>query len=142
MKIIIILVVVILSCRGIRYPGIENPSGNKRSFSDSLYYVYKIDSVNNFYLIYAKREKSLYKIVSEKSIIDNCKKVEVRKRYYFSLRSLWKQEHTLPDGHITSPSMVPHLTCLTFDSITSICLERPKINDLYLAQNVKGLCVW
>jgi hypothetical protein len=119
-------------------------SSNKSYFntiakpSDSLFTVNKIDSVNNYYLVYLKKGTNWYKIVSKKENLDNAKKIKVNSSYKFSLKSIWNQE-ILIGGVNVSPSLFPHVTCLSFDKETSICIERDSINDLFVSKNLKGL---
>ena len=100
---------------------------NKSSKIDG-YTIYKIDSINNFYLVYATMSKKNFKIVSMKENQEfDCSKIQINGKYLFQLKSIW---HSLP-----------HITCLGFNDSTTICLERPIINDLFVASNLKGLCI-
>ncbi|WP_374172813.1 hypothetical protein [Flavobacterium tructae] len=105
---------------------------------DSLFTVNKIDSVNNYYLVYLKKDKNWYKIVSKKDGAINSKKIKINSSYKFCLKSIWNQE-ILIAGVNVSPSLTPHVTCLGFDKETSICIERDSINDLFVTKNLKGL---
>ena len=101
------------------------------------YKIYKIDSINTYYLIYARKEDSLYKIVSKKTGIENCNRIEVGKYYDFHLHS------SIYGRTIAGKTILPQNTllvnCFSFDDSTNICLERDSINDLLYADNVKGL---
>ena len=112
------------------YNGVKN---------DSIFTVYKIDSINDYYLIYAKRQKQWFKIVSkkEKPIIYQ-KRIMVNKDYKFSLHSIWN-EKIMINGVNVSPSQTPHVTCLGFDTQTTICLERYSIKDLFSSKNLRGI---
>jgi hypothetical protein len=114
--------------------------GQKIAKASELYKVYKIDSINNYYLIYAKRKDSLYKIVSKKQVTSNCANISLNQEYTFSLTSIWNQKIII-EGRNVSPSVTPHVTCLSFDDSTKICLEKDSINDLFHADNVEGLCI-
>lgn len=107
---------------------------------DSIFTIYKIDSINNYYLIYGKKDDTLYKIVSKNTGILNCEKIKLSKDYFLSLNSIWRRE-ILIGGVNVSPSVTPHVTCLYFNDSTAICLERDSINDLYEARNLQGLCI-
>lgn len=102
------------------------------------YKVYKIDSINTYYLIYAKKGDSLYKIVSKKKPNKNCEEIKIKISYAFKLRS------SLTDFHIgnvlISAKQLTNVNCYTYDDSTKICLERDSINDLYHADNIQGLC--
>jgi hypothetical protein len=102
------------------------------------YDIYKIDSINNYYLIYAKNKTTHYKIISRKETVANTTKIKVGKRYEFKLHSMWEQDSFI-NGVSISLRNTPHVTCLGFDSITNICIERPLINDLHYTDDLKGL---
>lgn len=130
MKTTLLIITVLLSLIAL--------SEKKISIVKNSYSVYKIDSINNYYLIYAKANDTLYKIISKKETIAAARKIETGKKYKFKLHSIWNQDIFI-NGLNASPRFVPHVTCLGFDSITDICIERPLINDLHYADNVKGL---
>lgn len=132
MKYTIILVCFILfitcvSSRRNKYEIIESPF---------FYKVYKIDSIHNYYLLYAKKEDSLYKIVSEKQIIKEGEKIQVGEKYPFKLHSRLSDFRI---GNVTIPTKNTNVDCFAFDSLTYICLEGDSIRDLYYADNIKGI---
>ncbi len=139
-KKLMLLLIVISGCIHSRVTQSDSNQQQKIiSNNDSLYKIYKIDSINNYYLIYAKRQDTLYKIVSKKEIIPNCIHVRVGEEYMLLLSSIWTKKIMI--GNVNaSPSVIPHVTCLGFDDSTEICLERDSINDLHYAENIKGLC--
>jgi hypothetical protein len=102
-----------------------------------LYKVYKIDSINSWYLIYAKKIDSVYKIVSRKEIVMNCSKIQINKEYHFKLISWFPSNQK---GLDISFKSIPHLAGYGFDDSTTITLEKDSINDLMYAENVRGLC--
>ena len=57
--------------------------------SDTNYRIDKINKNNSWYIIYAERNDSLFKIVSyaENNIGQNCRKIVVGGKYDFELRS-------------------------------------------------------
>ena len=114
--------------------------GQNIAKASELYKVYKIDSINNYYLIYAKKKDSLYKLVSKKQVTGNCANIGLNQEYAFSLTSIWNQNITI-EGRNISPSLTPHVSCLSFDDSTKICLEKDSINDLFHADNIRGLCI-
>jgi hypothetical protein len=105
--------------------------------TDSLFNVFKIDSINAYYLIYAKKDKSIYKIVSKKETIIGSIKIEPRNRYYFKLYSI------ISNRKVASTSILPQnsllVNCYSFDDTTQICLENGQLRELYLVENLKGL---
>lgn len=112
-------------------------TGTAYNNTDSLFNVFKIDSINAYYLIYAKKDKSIYKIVSKKEAIIGYNKIEPRNRYYFKLYSI------ISNRKVASTSILPQnsllVNCYSFDDTTQICLENGQLRELYLAENLKGL---
>jgi len=106
--------------------------------SEATYRVYKIDSINTWYLIYARKGDSLYKIVSKKMEVRGCNRIEVDKQYEFLLHSRI-YGYTIA-GKTILPQNTLLVNCFSFDDSTNICLERDSINDLHYADNIKGLC--
>lgn len=113
---------------------------NNKQMTDNIYKVYKIDSVHSYYLVYAKRGDTLYKIVSKKQWQRNSNKIYVGGQYDFLLHSVWHQKIMIGNVDV-SPSNMPHITCMNFDDSTAICLEKDSINDLFIASNLKGLFI-
>jgi hypothetical protein len=102
------------------------------------YKVYKIDSINNFYLIYARRSDSLYKIVSKKEGVENCNRIRENGMYDFKLHA--HSENRTIGGAKILPQNSLLVNCFSYDDSTKICLERDSINDLHYAENIRGLC--
>jgi hypothetical protein len=109
------------------------------------YKIVKIDSINNVYLIYARKEGSLFKIPSLKDGSDasdkvrenDCEKINVGKRYKFKLNSMMTGKLI---GNIEIPyEMTKHAGGVNYYG-TIIEVERDSINDIYYADNIKGLC--
>ncbi len=112
---------------------------NQYAFTDSSYLVYKIDSVNSYYIIYAKKDGGRYKIVSKKENIDKCKCIKINENYNFLLHSGLSSKVRI--GNLSfSPNETKEVTCFAYDKTTTICLEGDTIKDLYYADNIKGLC--
>lgn len=103
-----------------------------------FYKVYKVDSLNSYYLIYASGRDSLFKIVSKKELVKNCETIKIGKEYVFKLHSILSNRKIA--GQDISPFALPHVSCYYFDDSTNICLERDSINDLHRGDNIKGLC--
>ena len=105
----------------------------------NLYNVYKIDSINSFYLIYARKEKSIYKIVSKKEQNQNCNSTIIMNgKYEFKLHSQSYNPKTGKLDELPENSLL--VNCFYYDDSTTICLERDSINDLFYGDNIKGLC--
>jgi hypothetical protein len=101
------------------------------------YQVYKIDSINNYYIIYAKSGVKLFKIVSPKFKINQCNKIIVDNVYKFHLHSM-----LYVNGHSIIPANQKfEISGWRIDDSTTIDFEGDSIRDLYYADNVKGLCI-
>ena len=128
----IILLAVLVGCstpKKTSLTAIANPQ--------QLYTVYKIDSVWNWYVIYARKKDAMFKIVSKKIDTSSCVRIQVGKEYHLDLQS-WRSDVMI--GEIRIPKHVPHVDCFSFDEKTAICLED-SIRDLHLAKNLAGLCL-
>jgi hypothetical protein len=100
--------------------------------ANTSYHVYKVDSLNNFYLIYASKQGGKYKIVSEKKHCESGDKILKAGYYEFDLYSIIYNSDTLPihPGGVGS---------IQVDSLTTIFLED-SIYDIFSAKNINGLC--
>lgn len=124
---------VLISCNSQKSLN-KNPNKIKEK---EFYEVYKIDSIGNYYLIFAKKQDSIYKIVSKKDVTGTEKRIKINKKYPFSLKSKRSLAPTI-NGVKIAPLNVD---CFVFDKETSICIDRKNnIYDLYFADNIKGLC--
>jgi|LakMenEpi03Aug12_release.lakeMendotaPanAssembly.Ray.scaffolds.fasta_scaffold299590_2 hypothetical protein len=131
------LSIFFLSCIQLKDTPSNNALRNERS-DDFLYKVYKIDSINSYYLVYSVKRDTLYKIVSKKEFNLVGNQVMVGKNYPFQLSSIWTKPIIIGEVN-ASPSVTPHVTCLSFDDSTKICLEKDSINDIHQASNLRGL---
>lgn len=105
---------------------------------NNQYYVYKIDSINNYYLVYAEKNDSLFKIISEKTGNENCKIIKKKEYYSFELTSFRDNPPKL-NGVSLIPINYLDVKCFMFNDSTEICFER-KIHDFHFTKNLKGLC--
>jgi hypothetical protein len=115
------------------------PSNVGQQGSDN-YEVVKIDSINNYYFVYSKKNDSIFKIVSHKPLIKvkKCNRVKMGSNYPFLLHSILDD---LPAGfEALSPKRNPQINCVGFDDSTSICVEEGMVRDLFSADNLQGLC--
>lgn len=127
--IFLISLILITSCNS-QYIG-------QNKHNTTKYEVYKIDSINSYYLVYAKKGDSLYKIVSKKEHSINHKKISVNKSYNFILRSMASKAPTI-NGIKIKPINYMDVNCFRFDKETNICKEE-RIYDLYFVENLQGL---
>jgi len=129
MKIPLLLPLFFVACASIK-PITDNTKTN------TTYKVYKIDSINSYYLIYAKKNDSLFKIVSKKATPNNDEKIKINKRYSFKLHSslisfyIGKAFVNMKDLHIGG---------FAYDDSTVITREKDLHYELYYADNIIGL---
>ena len=108
--------------------------------SSGPYLIYKIDSIHSYYLVYAKKNDSVYKILSKKAGFVSCSQLQVNKDYQMNLFSIWNQDIWV-GGVNVNPALNLNVTCLGLDDSTSVCIERDKgIYDLFSTNDLKGLC--
>ena len=115
---------------------------NTINSNTGLYKIKKIQTKNDWYIIYAEKQDSTFKIVSgsEIGLNSECEKIRVGKSYAFELKS---RRNNVPEinGVKLSPVNYLDIECYSFDKDTEICIEPKKgIYDLYHANNLKGLC--
>jgi hypothetical protein len=115
-------------------------SGHKSNVdAQNAYRITKIDSTGNYYLIYALRNDSLFKIVSKKTTQSNSKSIKTGGEYDFKLRSDFS-ELPLGDGTF-SVKRSTLVDCFGYDSLTTICYEENCVRDLFHSDNINGLCI-
>lgn len=135
MRLLLFLIVVfVVSCKNSK---LTNKAQNLS------YLVKKIDSKNNWHIIYASKQDTLFKIIVGKEINTpyDCDKIKVGEYYNFKLHSR-KQSPLEINGVKVQPVNQLDIQCYAYDKETSICTEPKKgIYDLYHAENLKGLCL-
>jgi hypothetical protein len=106
--------------------------------TDSLFYIYGLDSVNNWYLIYAKKRDTLYEIISPKEPCAEAP-IQINKTYSLTVASVWRNAQivhgSIPDGFVIFSNGV------AVDDSTIIRPDGELITDLHMAMNIKGLCL-
>jgi hypothetical protein len=101
----------------------------KNHFIDARFEIIKIDSIENVYLIYAKRNDSLVKIVSAKEYESSCKKITIGGKYELKISSIVYQ---FPGKR--------HISGVKFNN-TIVRMEGGNVIwDLFISENIKGLC--
>ena len=117
-KISLFLFAALLGCAQIK----KETQHFKKVRDRDLYTVYKIDSINSFYLIYAKQGAALFKIVSKK-VGENLlfPKISVNKKYNFVLHSQSFNPVTGKTDILPENSLL--VGCYYYDDSTVICLE-------------------
>ncbi|PNW25597.1 hypothetical protein [Formosa algae] len=99
--------------------------------SDNKYKVFKIDSIEGIYMIYALKSGKYHKIISQNSdsINSNWKPILPNVIYEFELDTL-----------ISQIGVYEHMSGLVWtDDGPTIDFEGDSIRDLYTSPNIKGL---
>jgi hypothetical protein len=133
-----ILIILFCSCKSLY------PKRHKVEFvnKQNEYRIDKIDSVNNWYLFYASKRDSLYKIVVRKNMnYSDCKrKLRVGKYYDLLLQSTFNKPLVINGTEIVVMNPLD-VNCHSFDEETYICIDPKKgIYDLYYTTDVIGMC--
>ena len=125
---LIIIFCVCHSCAQKRPFLIENHNGA------SLYKIKKIVEEESVYLIYAKKNDSIFKILSDKYYLNNsyCKTIKNKKYYYLDLRIIHP---------ILGVGPINYLDITINYKGTSLILEEKSHYKIYKAENLKGLCI-
>lgn len=126
---------LLFACRS----GKEIPDNKKATVSlaslRDKYKVTGIDSLSNVFVVYAKKDSVVYKIVSLKDTVP-CNRISVGQEYPFQLLSIVPKEFK---GINISPDVIPHLSAIDFHGV-SIPFERNTHSDVFVVVNLKGLC--
>ena len=104
------------------------------------YRIKKIEKKNSWYIIYADRKDTLYKIVSkaDTNLNRDCKKIIVGEWYDFDLKSKKANSPTIGDIKLNP---IGYTGCYQYDNETTICLEPKRgIYDLFYTNDLKGIC--
>ena len=129
--IFIVLMVLFSSCVGKKSTVTENKVEGYR--------IEKIKKKGDWYIIYAVKEDTLYKIISKenKKGVSDCQRIKKGNKYKFQLKSEKDFAPTI-DGIKISP--INFNGCYYYSDNTLICLEPENgIWELFTEQNVKGL---
>lgn len=115
------------------YSAKENSSHAFFLKNDTVNYnIKKLDSLDNFYIIYATKDDWTYKIVSEKDSNSCIELISVGKSYSFNLQNAKER--------ISAYAL--NVDCIIYNDTTKICIEKNDrmIAALFEASNLKGLC--
>jgi hypothetical protein len=97
--------------------------------SANRFEIWRIDSVQSVFIIYAKRNDSIIKIVSKKEMLNDCKPIFKGQLYNLNVESLLK--HTSSKRHIGGVKYSGILVKLEGGEV---------IWDLFVSEDLKGLC--
>ena len=100
----------------------------------TLFKIKSIQDKGKFYIIYAKRNDSLFKILSDPKVKANGEKIKVGRYYDLKL------EKFFPLDSIFGIAIAPNLGIRGFDyGGKTIYKEKKSHNKVYRAKNLKGL---
>ena len=99
----------------------------------------KIDSINNYYIIYTKLNDENYKLVSEKKTSKCKKKVVVGKKYHLVTESIFSIKIKDKDTIRVINNNI-NIKCISLGD-TEICKDYEMgIYDVFTSENLQGLC--
>ncbi len=137
MKIIgyLYIVMILFSCSSTKKLVKDNTDRNN-------YLIKEIKVKNSWYIIYAEKKDTLYKIVvgKEEKANKNCDRIIVGSYYDLKLQS---RSENVPEigGVKLKPINNLDVQCYAYDIETEICIEPEKgILELYYTKDLNGLC--
>lgn len=113
-------------------------SESSRHVSDTTFFkVYKIDSVNQYYTIYARNNEAIFKIISKKNneILKARKIIKINKCYRLDPKSLL----FINGKPIIPANQINEIFGWRIDDSTTINFEGDSIRNLYISDRLKGL---
>ena len=127
-------------------------SSVKKSIQEdnTCFFIKRIVSKNSWWIIYAQKQDSLYKIVTAKNVNNNCEKIVIGRYYELELKSRRKNIPVI-NGVVLKPTNYLEvkssaydkngIECYFYDDKTEICTNPEKgIHDLFYTDDIKGLC--
>ncbi|SFM90583.1 hypothetical protein SAMN05428949_1243 [Chitinophaga sp. YR627] len=128
----IIFTLLMVSCSLSKSPITGAPSYAQFEDTSAVYKIYKIDSINSWYVIYARNSGYRYKIISKKCT--QLQGVKIMKHKSYNLRLISTRHYpNAPTNYLDVP-------CFMLDEQTSMCLEpRKEIYDVHYTKDLKGL---
>jgi len=107
--------------------------------TSELYRISKIKNEKSFFVIYAQRNDSTFKIVSAKETGNlHCKKIKVKNKYNLELRKIFPLDSIM--GYAIAPNLG---VVFTYGEENKIVHREKKSHfTIYHATNLKGLCLY
>ncbi|NCC99667.1 MAG: hypothetical protein EOL95_08225 [Bacteroidia bacterium] len=104
----------------------------------TAYTITKIKEHNSFYVIYAQRNDSIFKIISKKDTVSfYCETIKKGKEYNLDLLTFFPNDTIL--GMSVAPNLGIRGVGLADGSIVEV--EKKSHSHLYMATNLNGLCL-
>ena len=137
-KILILFVMgLMIACSSTRGDQLLQNNGK----STSLYKIKKIENNKSFYVIYAIRNDSTFKIISNVDICNtkvfDCKKIKTGRSYILDLKVVF------PSDSLFGKPVAPNLGIRGYgvNNGKMVMLEIKSHNKIYEALNLSGLCI-
>ncbi|WP_191858497.1 hypothetical protein [Hanstruepera ponticola] len=139
MKRFIALILILISCKGTQLD--NEPKSQKVDFFKEINAkVYKIDSIRDYYVIYASNERINYKIISKKVNEQFCEELKENSFYNFKVKSLFLEKIKLGnDSDSLQAINYLDITRCVVKVDTEFCTE-PGVIDICESPNMLGLC--
>lgn len=104
---------------------------NKVNHCKDKYKIVEIDSTKNLYIYYAKRNDSIFKLLSKKTDNNNCSKsIKENEVYTLKFRSIFSANF----------SQKTEISQFEFDGSYIKLGTNESVWDLYVSENINGLC--
>lgn len=127
---VMLVSIIIVSCK-------SSSAKNDRCCCSVEYYISRIDSINDYYIIYAREriKGHDYKIVSKKDQCESKNKIKQGEMYYLETSSIFTAMIDGKEEYIGDTAY-----CVTIND-TRFCKEPENfIFDVSKSKNLKGLC--
>lgn len=133
--IVLALIGLFISCSITR----RNPNLIDKSETNSMYRIKNIKNEKSFYIIYAMRNDSTFKIISNISSANNfgCENIKVGKSYNLDLKVIFPSDSLL--GIPISPNL--GIKGVSINNNKIITIEKKCHSKIYAALNLIGLWV-
>ncbi len=137
-KAIITVLIMLSGYQAFNYSDASKRISQTKPSIAHTYKIVEIDSIRNYYLIYAQRSDSLFKIVSKKVQTNEpfCEMIKIGLSYSLLLNSMSKI-----NGRPITPSASKYkVSAIAVDDSTFIPFDTRSHWDLYYTNNLSGLC--
>ena len=128
-NIIFLFIFICISCTSLKQTVLPDKTA---------YTITKIKKYNSFYIIYAQRRDSIFKIISDKDTVSfYCETIKKGREYNLNLLKIFPIDTLL--GMPVAPNLGIRGIGLADGSIVEI--EKKSHSRLYMATNLNGLCL-
>jgi hypothetical protein len=130
------IITLFLCCNQYYYKNVSKLTDYKEKTNRLL--INEIKIINQYYIIFATRNDSIFKIVSKKNLLIKCDNViKVGETYNFDLVKIF------PNDSIFGIKIVPtfDVSGMRFEDNTEIRTEKSSHYSLYEAKKLNGICL-